>query len=206
MKKYLGIAILAFAGIPAASAQTLVSSLDGITFWTGSGPNRSALVIQFAAPSTPASIVWGYRWGGNTQLSAMMGAIDTADTRLSLDVQSFGFGEFVNAISYDQSGLGGTWANTTRTMPGWDGANWNTLYTSAPSANWSGTSFLVSDAGMSDITVANGGWYGWVHSDGPASFPFAQPAAAVPEPAGAFLLAAAGLVFLAAKNLRARRS
>lgn len=206
MKKTLAIATIALAGIPAASAQTLVSSLDGITFWTGSGPNRSALVMQFAGPSTPASIVWGYRWGTNTSLATMMASIDTADTRMALDIQTFGFGSFINSISYDQSGLGGTWTNTTRSMPGWDGFNYNALYTSPASETWPGASFSLSNVGMTDITLANNAWYGWVHNDGPDSFAFAQPAAAVPEPSGILLLCAAGLVFFAAKNLRARRS
>lgn len=35
---------------------------DKIQFWTGSGPNRAALVVQFLDMEVPEAYVWGYMW------------------------------------------------------------------------------------------------------------------------------------------------
>ena len=54
-----------------------IFSLDDIQFWCGDGTNRAAMIIQWSSPevfnntTVPApmldcSIVWGYRWNGES--------------------------------------------------------------------------------------------------------------------------------------------
>lgn len=45
----------------AAMGQTGID-FEKITHWTGTGPNRGALVVQFDEGSDPHAYVWGYRW------------------------------------------------------------------------------------------------------------------------------------------------
>lgn len=60
MKKTLLIAC-------AAAFSAAASAMPGIDFgkiehWTGTGPNRAALVVQFTADTDAHAYVWGYRW------------------------------------------------------------------------------------------------------------------------------------------------
>ncbi len=59
-RKLLLIAVLTSAA--GAAAQTV--DLDLIRHWSGTGPNRAALVVQFDTPGSanPGALVWGYRW------------------------------------------------------------------------------------------------------------------------------------------------
>ncbi|MCM1070504.1 MAG: hypothetical protein NC210_01980 [[Clostridium] fimetarium] len=60
MKRLIS-ATLAWAA--AATATAIPVDFDKITHWTGSGPNRAALVIcDDAGASDPKAYVWGYRW------------------------------------------------------------------------------------------------------------------------------------------------
>ena len=40
------------------------TTFDSIKFWTGTGTNKAAMVIQWNDGGTPTSMVWGYRWNG----------------------------------------------------------------------------------------------------------------------------------------------
>lgn len=51
------------AGTVAATATSVPIDFDRITHWSGSGPNRAALVIcNDAGASDPNAYVWGFRW------------------------------------------------------------------------------------------------------------------------------------------------
>lgn len=43
-------------------AHAIVLDWDKIRFWTGSGPNKAALVVQFADNGPEEAYVWGFRW------------------------------------------------------------------------------------------------------------------------------------------------
>ena len=56
-----------FTGFLIAMSPLLVTAhsidFDKIEHWTGTGPNRAALVVQFGGEYTPSeAYVWGYRW------------------------------------------------------------------------------------------------------------------------------------------------
>ncbi len=216
MEKTLLTALIALAGLPAAFTQSLVTTLDDIAFWTGSGPNRSALVVEFNSSTTPFSLAWGYNWNESTSLQTMMfdlaGAITGgpspvagSDGRLDIVVSSFdGMGFFLDSLTYDQSGLGGTWPSGTLALTGWDGTSWNNLFTFNGTSSWSSGPFDLSNVGMNDTTLVDGGWYGWVLANGPDTYSFAQPVAAVPEPSAVLLLGAACTALLLLKKFPRR--
>lgn len=61
-KLLLLVPLMAFGAAGTASALVPVD-FEKITHWTGSGPNRAALVISNdAGASDPMCYVWGYRW------------------------------------------------------------------------------------------------------------------------------------------------
>src|ERR1035438_5012145 len=83
---------LALAGLFLVSKSSAVP-LDGIQFWTGTGTNRAALVVEWSTPESLAdttvpppiadkSLVWGYRFNGTATAAKMFTAIVAADLRL----------------------------------------------------------------------------------------------------------------------------
>ncbi len=120
MKKIVLAASLLVVGAIGAKAQTLVQSFDDIEFWTGSGPNRSALVLQWNDGGTPTSLAWGYRWSGNATGVGMLKAIagstivtapqspstvldilGGADSRLTLTMERYGLGDSIFSVSFN---------------------------------------------------------------------------------------------------------
>ncbi len=204
MKKIL-LALLLAAPPTAWSQLITVNSFTNIQYWTGTGTNRAALVLEFGSPSTPASVAWGYRWNGSSTAASMLFALagtitgtsapaslPGSDTRLAVDVSFFaGFGGyFINTIAYNQAGLPSPWTQTTRLIQDtWsEDETYPTLYSLNSTGLWS-SSFAQAQLGMSALALSNGMWVGFVQSDG-ADDPrvFAQPVAAVPEPGTAALL------------------
>ena len=200
MKKTL-LALLLAAPLTAWSSLITVNSFTNIQYWTGTGTNSAALVLEFGAPTTPASVAWGYRWNGSSTAASMLFALAGtitvtgtnaplplagSDPRLLVDAiffPAFG-GYFVNTISYNQNGLPAPWTQTVRLIE--DGyfvdGTYPTLYSLNSAGLW-GASFAQAQVGMSDILLTNGVWIGFVQSDGAADPRiFAQPVAAVPEP------------------------
>ena len=89
---------------------TYSATLDDITFWTGSGANRAAMVIHWSSPlvlnntSVPAPnqdllLAWGYQFDGMKTGADMFNAIVAADPRLYATV-GYG-GGFVLGLGYD---------------------------------------------------------------------------------------------------------
>ena len=99
MKIVLAASLL-LIGTLGVKAQTLVQSFDDIEFWTGSGENRSALMIQWRDQKTPGALVWGFRWNSNTTLDTMidtlasesLGLYSRIDSDGSMGTAYFGFG------------------------------------------------------------------------------------------------------------------
>ena len=100
---------LAVAGLFVTVKMSAISFND-VQFWTGSGTNRAALVIEWSAPEdltstgVPApiadkSLVWGYRFNGPATGSQMLQAVLAGDPRLQV-VADMNWGTFVIGINY----------------------------------------------------------------------------------------------------------
>ena len=107
---------LAFAGMLFVPKSPAVS-LDDIQFWTGSGTNRAALVVEWStpellagtsvpAPITDKSLVWGYRFNGTITGVQMFNAIVAVDPRLYTVETIYSFGTSVSAIGFHLGGGG----------------------------------------------------------------------------------------------------
>ena len=205
MKKLIAaLTALLCVGASGLKAQLItVTDFDDIQFWGGFGVYRSALVVEFDNNGTPFSVAWGYQWDTETTLETMMFAlagtitggpssIAGSDPRLSISVSDYGSPAasdyFLDTFNYNQSGLAGGWPTASLSLTGWDGTNWNNLFTLEGTSNWSSGLFALSDIGMSTITLVDGGWYGWVMAEGPDTYSFSQPVAAIPEPSTWVLL------------------
>jgi len=182
------IGILAL-GAPPAHAAT-VNSMDDIAYWVGSGTNEAALVVQWNDGDTPVSLAWGFRWNDTAptaegMFTAIAGweSVDDAapvasgaDGRLTLEVTTFSFGDFIDGIAYNQTGIAG-FDQVTRYQTGWD---WTFML--AAGEAWPET-FTASDFGASSLEVENGGWYGFAYTPYVATYDFTTPEAApAPEP------------------------
>jgi hypothetical protein len=137
----LSIVIVAW-GQALSGATVTVNNFSDLLFWTGSGTNASALVLQFGDEATPTSIAWGYRWDEPVEESpaptvadmvfALTGQISGsdapqpvpgADPRLAIDVTyyaptppDFNGGYFANSFSYVQVGLPSPWSQGVRSL------------------------------------------------------------------------------------------
>jgi hypothetical protein len=134
MKKIF-LALLLAAQPTAWSQLITVNSFTNIQYWTGTGTNQAALVLQWNDGLAPTSIAWGYRWNGAATgfqlLTAVAGqtivtgpvggAVITnlfgADTNLTLTVERYGFGDAVYSMVYSGAGM-------TRTQEDWDSGYW----------------------------------------------------------------------------------
>jgi len=203
-----------FVAAGAGAAPVTVDDFTDILFWTGSGSNAAALLLQFptvigtgtaAQTVEPAAIAWGYRWNGAASFESMLFAlaggivggprpVAGADPRLVVDVSYYGpeWGYFVNEIAYDQVGLGPGWSPLERHIGPYDpdtGEYPAQYQLDTAAGQWSGAPLDLSMSGISTTPLVPGGWYGFVQADGSAgTFSFTQPVAAVPEPSALVLL------------------
>lgn len=187
---------------------------------------------------SPAAIAWGYRWDGvRTQadmLLSLAGEITVSgsapsppspqpgsDPRLAVDVSyfdAFGLtGYLVTSLRYDQIGLSSPWQQSERVMDNTTPPPENGFVDIAPYEALSGAGNgwptrgnfgLIADTGISQTTLTNGSWYGFVETlyevqtsgdqvnyiGFPTAYTFTQPVAAVPEPSGVALLACGGAI------------
>lgn len=106
---------LALAGLLCASTSPAVL-LDNLQFWTGSGTNQAALVVEWSTPESmidstvPApiadeSLVWGYRFNGTATGAQMFNAIVAADPRLyAVEILDPVYGTGVYGIGFRLAG------------------------------------------------------------------------------------------------------
>lgn len=216
------VAILMVAmACEARAALVTVGDFNDILFWTGSGTNEAALVLQFpttigtgTATVVPTSIAWGYRWDGSATFADMLfslaggitggpPSVAGSDSRLSVDVSysSSWNAYFVNEISYSQIGLPSSdWSQAIRTISPYDietGEYPAQYQLDLAAGSWMGSPLDLSGFGVSDTALADGGWYGFVQADGSdATYAFAQPVSAVPEPSTWAMLAGGAAVWI----------
>ena len=229
--KIILAALLLVVSALGANAQTLVQSFDDIQFWTGNGTNRSALVLQWNDGGTPTSLAWGYRWSGNATGIGMLKAIagsttvtapqspstilDTlsgADSRLTLTMERYGFGDSIFSVSFNdglQNRTRADWANGYWAYSIFGGnfsydtydANWNYLatanYSQSGSFFYSSVNWLSSPIGASDRELVDGSWDAFSFAPGSTTSPVLQPyAVSVPEPSVAILVTIALFFFM----------
>jgi hypothetical protein len=211
------ILIAAFAALilavaPQVRAQFVtVSNFEDVQFWTGSGPNRSVLLMQFGATDAPSTVAWGYRWSGSATAASMIFAVAGnitgsgmpsplagADARLTVEGTYFASfdGYFLSSITYNQVGLPAPWSQSVRLIEdNWDfDETYPSLYLRPGNGNWNGNPFAAADVGISGIGLTDGGWIGFAQTDGADPYVFSQPVSAVPEPSALLLLALSALV------------
>lgn len=132
--KSAALLALAFTGVPALQGQT-VGSFDDIRFWTGSGTNRAALILQWNDGGAPSSLAWGFRWNGDiTGLDMLVAVAGTtiirepgggdvietlsgADPRLVLTIERYGFGDAVYSMVLSDPSV-------TRAQEDWSSGYW----------------------------------------------------------------------------------
>lgn len=198
----------------------IVDDFSDVQSWTGTGENSAVMIIDWQdgklLPGEPAlgqALAWGYRWpaGQVRKGRDMLLAIDAADARLQIRVDTRSLGQIVFGAFYDLDGDGGTATfDTTEATPGgasdaddhfrqgwiFDGF-WG--YRIGAAAGPTIPSWNVSGSGFASRTLADGSWDAWVFSDDLVTFNIPNPvpaAPAVPEPATvALLLAGAALAF-----------
>ncbi len=188
----------------------LVSTLDDIDYWVGSGTNRSAVVIDWNDGRD--SLAWGYRWDGAATGEDMLLSILDADLRLTADFSDFGTPAapnlFARAVGYDRNrnGFSSSDPQDSFAVSGdfvsdfryWEYFN----ATDSPYSLADGAGVWRSaNTGISGRSLTDGAWDGFSFDDVPGGGSPNQPfaAAAVPEP-GTWLLA-----LLAGGGLAVRR-
>lgn len=218
MKKWIVAFILLLSFVAESPAQLVtVNNFDDVQFWTGSGENRSVLVLQFSASDTPTSIAWGYRWSGSATAASMIFSIagnltgtgmpapmSGSDSRLSVDGTYyppdpyFDGGYFLNSITYNQVSLPAPWSQGLRTIENnyFVDETYPVLYTLVGNGIWTGNLFNPSSLGISDVALSNGGWVAFAQTDGFNQLTLTQPVSAVPEPTGLVLLVVGCLFFV----------
>jgi hypothetical protein len=109
---FLGAALVAALPIRPCPAG-LVMDFDDITFWTGSGSNRTALVIDWNDGIPSESLAWGYRWeGAAPTVFQMLVGLAGAGSGIHLRIDSatnlgpgiFGLGYQAGATPFGVSG------------------------------------------------------------------------------------------------------
>jgi len=211
MKRYLWITL--FVTLTCSTIHAgLVTTLDDILLWTGTGMNRSALVVDFHDGTAHQAFVWGFRWSGSATGYDMLTAVDNAWTALSLSDPSF-----VQSVTYLEQAITHTGtANYFPTPPelplswgyyiagGQAGTYDNSLIFLGYSSIGGGgnslpASWTISPSGSSDRLLADGSWDAlslgsydeltYDHLVAPSSPAYA----AIPEPSSlALLIIAAG--------------
>lgn len=219
--------------VPRHATAAAVSSMDDIQFWVGTGANRAALIIDWNDGKTAQSLAWGFRWeiGTNPTGEDMLRAIDAADVRLEIKLDSFvGFGAYMFGAGYDLDNdashftftLSPASGVTSDSQPADDHLNyshfdpsvgqsgdflyWAYYTNTAPGATPgtalpSSSAWYYSDIGTSNRTLVNGSWDAWTLSGTDSAPPVTPQAALVPEPSATLLLLVAG-AGLAARRRR----
>jgi hypothetical protein len=111
------------------------TTFDSIKFWTGTGTNKAAMVIQWNDGGTPISMVWGYRWNGTAtgfdMFKSIAGTTSLTDSsspqnpqtylgsdpRLTTSWTKHDFGNALESIIFQND-------NTLRTQADWNNGYW----------------------------------------------------------------------------------
>lgn len=209
MKRIIVAACLAAL---ASAHAGLVSSLDDIELWAGTGTNRSALLVDFHDGNVRESFVWGFRWSGSATGFDMLTAIDDAWTEITLSSPSY-----IEVATYTGDNVVHSEDGSWPALESWGyylsggqagtyDNDWNFLgYLGIAGGGDSlPVTWTISPSGTSDRLLADGSWdalsFGTYDTD---TFDHETPPsglayAAIPEPSTvAFLILGAVLVIYA---------
>jgi len=184
-----------------------VTSFDDIEFWTGAGPSRASIAIDWnSSSSTDAALVWGYRWDGEARGEDMLRAVLAADARLfaklsapgPLGISVWGIGYDANndgqfALSdgteFDADGVAVTGLpdeDASAIDPadwyreGWFTGVWS--YGTADENPWPASDWNQSPIGPSNRVLADGAWDSWAFASPIVLDAFAQNPMAAEAP------------------------
>lgn len=227
---FTAVALISLGSVGAAGT---VTTMDDIEFWVGSGPNETALAIDFdgASPSDE-SLVWGYRFTGPATGEDMFRAVVGGDERLFAKISTpGGFGISIFGIGYDANDDGafgiddGTSFDSMTGIAAGSGAadgaqavdEMDFYEEGFFDAFWhlgvsegnpfDGGSWASAGTGVTGVVLADGDWLSLAYDADFSLTDFAENpvAAPVPEPpAGPLLLAAAAMLSLLAVRRRGR--
>ena len=186
----------------------LVTNINDIQNWTGTGSQNAAIVFQCNDGQSPAALVWGYRWNGSAtgydMLTAIAGVTKIydannpstllstaygADNRISLDILDYGWGTALNAVNFNTG-------TTLRTQSDWSSGYWEyfnvggtfltppdsdpNLY--AGTNNYPGidpgSAWISSYSGSDTRVLSDGSWDAWSFAAAFNSMPVVQGFAA----------------------------
>jgi hypothetical protein len=190
-RAFWGMGMLLLAHVP---AQAQVSFSD-ITFWTGTGSNQAALVIDWKSGPAPQSLVWGYRWDGAATGLQMFEAIKQADNRLYsewvpgfVNQAVFGMGMDRDLDGFAKTDLLDSY------QEGWFTNGFWAYYVDVTPSN-SFPTWTFASSGLDARPLVNGSWdaLSWAQNYNATDPAVPAPVSApVPEPGSLALIAACG--------------
>lgn len=173
-----GLATVAALSLAVPHALRGDIAFSDIHYWTGDGTNSAALVVDWTNEAAPeGSLVWGFRWNGDTgpSVADMLSQIAREDRRLHVFTALGAFGVQVNAIGYDADGDGGQFHYKTLRGGailaeaadgddfmdgGWKYTGyWEFLHSTVADASFANAGLFSSWYGVSDVAVEPGQWY-----------------------------------------------
>jgi len=222
MKKSFLAMLAAITLLAGNSWGQIISNLDDIQFWVGSGSNRSVLIIDFhyggTLSATQQSWVWGYRWDGSATGEDMISAIAAADSNLDvlspwfvMDIYyAVGLNYYEGEANYNP-GVDLSWGYY---LAGGTAEEFNNDWIPQGQVPIPGggydmpVSWTISPSGSADRRLSDGSWDAWSFgSYDPNTFvhlvePAAISHAAIPEPSSILLIGLGSvMLFLRRKKI-----
>ena len=198
-----GIAMVGVLFMLAIHGTASAVTFDNIEFWTGTGSNESALVIDWNDGIDPVSLIWGYRWDGSATGEDMLTAVVENDARLYSRTSEPGpYGVALFGLGYDVDNDGfipganesvGAGDPDDHWCDGWVSGYWSYWL----GGNGTNPDWGYSGTGMSGRTLSSGSWDGWSFAMSSPDEPIAaESSSSVPIP-GAVWLLGSGLLGIA---------
>lgn len=151
---------------PVAAVDPLAFTLADVTFWVGSGPDSTVLVVDFQDGSGASSFAWGYLHGAGATGEDMVAAVAAADPAFQPVVN----GGFLSDLTYGAyAGIGGD-------------PNWWSSWSATNLGNWAMNLGLATELGTGDL-------FGLSYTDFNPALPPGTPVAA---PSGSVGVAVVG--------------
>ena len=147
--------LLLLVALVACSAIANAFTMDDIQNWSGTGSNRSALILQWPDTTTKA-LAFGYKYDGTTATGAeMIQAICAANTRLQYVGSESTWGLYITGFKYDVNNNGSFDDAEDLVASGWSTSAYWAYYlgTSFDSSTWSYSGVGCSSRTLSDGTV-----------------------------------------------------
>jgi len=167
-------------------------TFDSITQWTGTGPLRAALVIDWKVGPTPTSLAWGYRFDGTRTGIDMVTDVAASDPRLFLEITQYSFGKAITALGYDRDGDGFDRLDSSDLyQSGFESVGYFAYYLDGTPGSVLPNPWAESGTGGEGRTLTDGSWDGWSWAPGFSASAPSTPTA-VPEP-GTIVALAVGI-------------